>query len=158
MLYCRSAEIVGDKHFPIPSKTLLLWGSFLSKEDWPGWVFGSWEGSYMSVPDMHKPAWSLWCWSDADQLPYRQATSQVLLHHLRRPGLSVRVIQYPLFSSTANLWLTSPVGSPPVGFMGWPEEWSPYPRELEWKGTRETLENFPVLFALRLLKRGRLQL
>lgn len=93
------------------AKVQKLWvTSMFPLPDWPAWGFSSWEESCMSAPEMHKPAWILW--SEANKLPYRQAASQMQLHHLLGGGLMHLWSSTPHFPPcpSSPRW-TSPVGS-----------------------------------------------
>lgn len=118
------------------AKVQKLWvTSTFPLSDWPAWGFTSWEESCTFAPAMHKPAWILWCCSEANKLPYRQAASQMRLHPLLGQGF------LHLWSSTPHFpprpaapdgllqW-----GAPSAGSVGWPEGWLLCPRELEWRG------------------------
>lgn len=61
MLYCQSAEVLGHKHFPTPSKTFLVWGSF-EQGRLAQLGFQLLGRKLLVCPRYAQASLSLWCW------------------------------------------------------------------------------------------------
>lgn len=79
-------------------------------------------------------AWSLWCHHmQINCLADTSPSDGAFTTSRGRALCTVHPSQHPTYSSPRSLTLTSPMGSPSVGSVGWPGMWLPYPRELEWR-------------------------